>query len=176
MTASTTPKMIVTGRPLIRSLALIAATILCFVGSSRALGGEAKGTLTFKGTTLTLKFAYLVQGPDAVDPSHKIRRLVFAPIDLGPKLKACTKMSCTDGSVTEGMTVDLTGGPRLNYWVVLKGGRVQYSGTAEPSTLKTRIDEPAKLAGTLTIDDTAADGAKIQVEFDAALLKEFTTD
>jgi hypothetical protein len=74
------------------------------------------------------------------------------------------------------MTVDLNGGPRINYWVVLKGGLVQYSGTVEPSALKTKIDEPAKLAGSLTIDDAAADGAKVEVEFDAALLKEFTAD
>ncbi len=176
MTVNTTPQIIVTRRRLRCCLAVIAACTLCFAGSSRAQGGEAKGTLNFKGTALVLKFAYLVKGPDAVDPSNKIRRLIFSGTDLGPKLKACTKMSCTDSAVTEGMTVDLNGGPRINYWVALKGGLVQYSGTVEPSALKTKIDEPAKLAGTLTIDDAAADGAKVEVEFDAALLKEFTTD
>ncbi len=125
MTVNTTPQIIVTRGRLHRCLAVIAAGTFCFAGSSRALGGDAKGTLNFKGTTLVLKFAYLVKGPDAVDPNLKIRRLVFSATDLGPKLKACTKMSCTDGAVTEGMTVDLTGGPRINYWVALKGGRVQ---------------------------------------------------
>ena len=120
------PQTNFTRRRLRRYLAVIVAGTLSFAGLGRALGGEAKGTLSFKGTTLVLKFAYLVKGPDAVDPSTKIRRLVFSAADLGPKLKACTKMSWTDGAVTEGMTVDLTGGPRINYWVALKGGRVQY--------------------------------------------------
>ena len=66
---------------------MIVAGTLCCAGLSRALGGEAKGTLSFKGTTLVLKYAYLVKGPDAVDPNLKIRRLVFSAADLGPKLK-----------------------------------------------------------------------------------------
>jgi hypothetical protein len=155
---------------------MIAVGTACLALPSHAVGGEAKGTLSFKGTTLTLKYAYLVKGPDAFDASKKIRRVVLSTTDLGSKLQACTKMSCTDGTVTEGMTVDLDGGPRLNYWVALKDGHVQYSGSTQPPALKARTDEPAKLAGTLTIDDAAADGAKIDVEFDAALLKEFTTD
>ncbi len=159
-----------------RCLAVIAVGALCFFWPNRAIGGEAKGTLSFKSTILALKFAYLVQGPDAFDASQKIRRVVLSTTDLGPKLQACAKMSCTDGAVTEGMTLDLTGGSRLNYWVVLKGGHVQYSGTAELSALKARTDEPTKLAGTLKIDDAAADGAKIDVEFDSVLLKEFTTN
>ena len=69
MTVNTTPQIIVTRRRLRCCLAVIVACTLCFAGSSRALGGEAKGTLNFKGTTLVLKFAYLVKGPDAVDPS-----------------------------------------------------------------------------------------------------------
>ena len=30
------------------------------------------------------------------------------------------------------MTVDFDAGPRLNYWVVANGQKIQYSGTAKP--------------------------------------------
>ena len=82
-------------------------------------------------------------------------------------------MSCADDVVTEGMTVEFVGGPRLNYWVVLKGGRVQYSGTSEPDALTATTDEPGKLAGALKFDDTAANGPKVDVKFATQLLKEF---
>ena len=88
MTVNTRPQIIVTRRRFRRSLAVIAAGLLCFTGSSRALGGEAKGTLSFKGTTLVLKFAYLVKGPDAVEPNLKIRRLVFSADRSGPEAES----------------------------------------------------------------------------------------
>jgi hypothetical protein len=137
------------------------------------LAGSAKGTIVYKGTTATITHAYLVKGPDAMD-EKTIRRLVFTAGDLQPKLEACKAMSCTDGEVTEGMTLDLDGGPRVNYWVALKGQTVQYSGTAEPSTLATTTDEPGHMVGTFAVDATGAGGPKVNVQFDAPLLKEFT--
>jgi hypothetical protein len=70
------------------------------------------------------------------------------------------------------MTVDLDAGPRLNYWISLNDQRVQYSGTAMPVALKLTTDTPTRLAGKLTIDDTAAGGPKIDVDFDTPLVQE----
>ena len=154
------------------AVALLSATMM-FSLTFAAAAGEAKGTLTYKGTTAALKYAELVRGPDAVDPTTIIRRLVLSTSDLSAKLKACDTMSCADGLVTEGMTVEFVDGPRLNYWVALKGGQVQYSGTNEPDALTATTDEPDQLAGTLTFDDTAADGPKVDVRFAAQLVKEF---
>ncbi len=137
------------------------------------LAGSAKGTIAYKGTTATITHAYLVKGPDAFDDKKTIRRIIFTAGDLEPKLKACKAMSCSDGEVTEGMTLDLDGGPRINYWVALKGQTVQYSGTAEPSTLATTTDESGRIAGTFAVDATGAGGPKVNVQFDAPLLKEF---
>jgi hypothetical protein len=144
-----------------------------FVPPCRAGAGEAKGTLSYKGTTVTLKHAYLVKGPDAVDTTTIIRRLILSTADLEGKIKACKTMSCADREVTEGMTVELDGGPRLNYWVALKDGLLQYSGTEKIAALKTRTDAPGTLAGTLSLNATSADRPKVEVEFDAAMLKEF---
>jgi hypothetical protein len=43
------------------------------------------------------------------------------------------------------MTVDFDVSPRLNYWVVGNGQKVQYSGTAKPEeTLKLTTDTASK--------------------------------
>jgi hypothetical protein len=138
-----------------------------------ALAGSAKGTVAYKGTTATITHAYLVTGRDAVDPNKTIKRIVLVAGDLEPKLTACKAMSCTDGEVTEGMTLDLDGGPRVNYWVALKGQMVQYSGTADPATLKTTTDEAGRMGGTFVVDATGSGGPKVDVQFDAPLLKTF---
>jgi hypothetical protein len=148
------------------------ASALLVLAAGPARAGEAKGTLSHARGTVELKHAYFVKGPDAVDPAVKIRRLILSATDLGAKLGACTTMSCTDGEVTEGMTVDLDAGPRLNFWMAIKGGMVQYSGTEKLEVLSLRSDDPGKLAGKLVLDETGSGGPKVDVEFEATLLKE----
>jgi hypothetical protein len=156
--------------------ALASCVALGIASAASAADGSAKGMLTYKSkgapVTITLKHVWLVKGPDAVDPKKIIRKLIFAADDIGAKVAACKTMSCTDADLGSGMTVDLDAGPRLNYWVVLDGQRVQYSGTAKPEALKLTTDSPARLAGKLAIDDVAAGGPKIDVEFDTPLTQE----
>ena len=121
---------------------------------------------------MTLAHAYLVTGPDAVDAKKMIRRLILSGKDLGAKMRACQTMSCTDGEVTEGLVVDIDGGPRLNYWMAINEQKVQHSGTQRPAALKTGADQPRRLAGKLSFDDTPSGGPKVDVEFDAPLVKE----
>ena len=104
---------------------------------------------------MTIKHAYLVKGPDFVS-GKTIRRVVLSVADVGPKLSACTTMSCSDGGITEGMTIDFDAVPRLNYWFVGNNQLVQYSGTAEPASLKLTADTPQRLAGKWDYDDSAA--------------------
>jgi hypothetical protein len=139
-----------------------------------AFAGTAKGTLTHKGKTVALAHAYLLVGPDAIEPTIKIRRLILSANDLGAKLDACKTMSCTDGEVTEGLVVDIGSGPRLNYWMAISDQRVQHSDTEEPTSLAATTDDAKKLAGKLTIDDTPSGGPQVTVEFDAPLVKELT--
>ncbi|HEY7678035.1 MAG TPA: hypothetical protein VIG69_13250 [Candidatus Methylomirabilis sp.] len=154
---------------------LLAIALLVFPCSRVAAAeGEAQGTLSYKGTTVALKHAYFVKGPDAVEPKTIIRRLILSKDDLGAATRACNTMRCVSGGITEGMEVDFDAGPRLNYWVALNGGRLQYSGTARPPVVKLAGDDPKRLAGQLRIDDTAAGGPRVEVEFAATLLKEFT--
>jgi hypothetical protein len=99
---------------------------------------------------------------------------VFSATDIGAKLKACAKMSCTDGSVDEGMTIDLDNGPRINYWVALNGQRLQHSATQPASA--SRCDgqrcASASRAGSRSTSP-ASGGSKVDVQFDAPLAKAF---
>jgi hypothetical protein len=160
------------------TVGLFAATSAVGVAlfATLAHADTASGTISYQSKAgpiaISVKNVYFVKGPDAVS-GKTIRHLVFSSADLSAKIKGCAKMSCTDGDLNEGMTVDLDAGPRLNYWVVSNGQRVQYSGTAKPETLKLTTDTAQRIAGKLTIDDSGAGGAKASIDFDAALLKEF---
>ena len=149
--------------------------VLIFAGVVGAVGAadSATGRLDYKGRSAAFKFAWLVTGPSDMDPGATVRRVVLSGTDIGAKLQACKTFSCTDGTVMEGMTVDFTAGPRLNYWIVMNGQLVQYSGTAKPETFAPRANDPAHLAGRLAIDDTAAGGPKLDADFDVTVLKEF---
>src|SRR6185295_19730452 len=107
-------------RPLILAVFLLAA--------APSFAGETKGTLPHPKATVALKYSYFVKGPNSLDPKKTIRRLIFTGADIGAKIQACATMSCIDGALTEGVMVDLDQGSRLNYWMVLNGGLVQYSG------------------------------------------------
>jgi hypothetical protein len=150
----------------------LAAALALGAGSALAAGGTASGTVTYKGQTLNVKHAYLLKGPDVVEKDRTIRRVVLVPKDVGKNLEACTTMMCTQGEIEEGLSVDMDAGPRFGYWVGLKGGMVQYSGTARPVALAATAEEPNRLAGKLSIDDSDSGGPKIQVQFDAPLVKE----
>jgi hypothetical protein len=153
--------------------AVVAAAALALAGTALAAGNDAKGTIAYKNFNVALKYAWLVKGPDSMDPKKTIRKLVLSATDIGAKLAACASMSCADGSVTEGATVDFDSGPRLNYWMVVNGQKVQYSGTVVPSALAAKANDANHVAGRLTIDDAAMGGPKIDAEFDATVGKEY---
>ena len=154
-----------------------AVAIAVAFSNASAGAGEAKGTITYKSKAgaivVTIKHAYLVKGPDVVS-GKTIRRVVLSVADVAAKLSACGTMLCSDGDIGEGMTIDFDAGPRLNYWFVGNNQLVQYSGTAEPASLKLTADTSQRIAGRWDIDESAAGGPRVQIEFDAPLVKEVT--
>jgi len=156
---------------------IILATLAALLSGTVA-AEPASGTINYQSKSgpiaINVANVYLVKGPDAVS-GKTVRQLVFVPADIGAKLKACATLSCVSGLLNEGMTVDFDVSPLLNYWVVGNGQKVQYSGTAKPEeTLKLTTDTPEQMAGTLTIDDSKAGGAKVNVKFDAKTAKSFS--
>ncbi len=81
-------------------------------------------------------------------------------------------MSCMDSGLTEGLEISFDSGPRLNYWMVLNGQKIQYSGTLKPEVLAASASDAKRMAGKLAFDDAGAGGPQVDVEFDAALVKE----
>ncbi|MEP7184047.1 MAG: hypothetical protein ABI886_17865 [Betaproteobacteria bacterium] len=158
----------------LRALTLALAATFSLTAGIAAAGNEAKGTIAYKARTTALKYAWLVKGPDSMDPKTTIRMLILSADDIGAKLAACKTMSCAGGEVTEGMTVDFGAGPRLNYWVAVNGQKVQYSGTARPEVFAAKANDAGRLAGKLAIDDAAAGGPKFDAEFDVTVLKTLT--
>ena len=162
-----------------RTRLALGCTIVAAVAfaSASATAGEAKGTITYKDRSgpiaVIVKHAYLVRGPDYVS-GKTIRRVVLSVADVSAKLSACATMMCSDGDIGEGMTIDFDAGSRLNFWFVGNNQLVQYSGTADPATMKLTADTPQRLAGKWDFDGSAAGGPKVQVEFDAPLAKEIT--
>jgi len=136
----------------------------------------ANGVVTQSGRTATIRHAWLVVGPDAIDPKTTIRRIVFSATDIGAKIRACARMSCVDGSVEEGMTVDLDAGPRVAFWVALNGQRVQHSGTEKPAALAATASDGKRVAGRLAFDHSSSRGPKVDVQFDAPLAKTFAAN
>ena len=138
---------------------------------------KATGTLTYKGSkktfTIGFKHAYLVKGPDMFEEGKTVRRLVFTAMDFSATIKGAGALNGFDGSLMEGMIVELADGPRLNYWIVMNDQLVQYSGTVENAALKSTANTADHVAGKLKFDDSAAGGPTIDVEFDAPLLKAF---
>lgn len=149
----------------------IALLVVLLLAAPLASAGDAKGTVAYKGNTVELKYAYLVQTTDAMS-NAPMRRLILSSKDLGAKIASCAKMSCVDGDLGEGLEVDFAAGPRLNYWLVMNGQKVQYSGTEPKESFAATANDAKKVAGTLRFDKTGAGGPKVDVQFDAAFVKE----
>ena len=163
--------------PIMLTQRIVLAAIAAFL-SGAAAAEPASGTINYQSKAgpivINVANVYLVKGPDAVS-GKTLRELVFAPVDIGAKVQSCATISCVSGNLNDGMTVDFDAGPRLNYWVVANGQKVQYSGTAKPDeTLKLTADTADHLAGTLTIDDSKAGGPKVSIKFDAKTVKQFS--
>jgi len=155
----------------------MAVGLLAALSAGSAVAADsASGTIAYQSKSgplqVNVTHVYLVQGPDATT-GKTTRKLIFSASDLGGKIKSCQTMSCPDGSLDAGMTVDIDVGSRLNYWFAGNDQRVQYSGTTRRDALVLTTDSPQRVAGKLAIDDSAAGGVKASLSFDAALSKQY---
>lgn len=154
------------------------ANLLCIfiLASFQSADENARGNLRYKGPKsdfeVKFKYAYFVSGPDAFDSGKTIRRLIFTASDISDKLKSCENLRCGDRYM-DGIQFDLDAGRRLLYWMSLNKQLVQYSGTAENEALTLTTNTADKISGKLLVNDTAAGGPTVEVEFDAIILKAY---
>jgi hypothetical protein len=154
---------------LVVSAIWLATCALAFAGDS------ASGTITFKTGKCAVKYGWLVRGPDEMDPSKTVLRIYLSSVDVGAKIKACKTLSCADNALTDGAMVDFSDAQHLAYAVRLNGERLQYSGGTNGEAFTLTSSESNHLAGKLHIDDTAADGAKVDATFDLTLVNTFAS-
>jgi hypothetical protein len=158
---------------MVRLTSVVTMLVAFLLAPAVAAGADAKGSLAYKTLSAKLKYAWFIKGPYSVDPNKTVRQIVLAEKDIGAALQACGTMMCANGQVTEGVIVDFDVSSRLNYWIALNGQKVQYSGTVDPKAFAARANDADHIAGTLTIDNVAIGGPKVDAEFDVTLFKQF---
>lgn len=139
---------------------------------AQSASGEVAYVAKNKPVNLTVSNGQYLTGPDEMEASKTIRRLLFTSSDITTKVKSCQTLKCLDAEFI-GLQVDITDGPRLLYWLVLNNQMVQYSGTAQPKALTLTENSPGHVAGNLAIDDSKAGGPKINIKFDLKLNRAF---
>jgi hypothetical protein len=155
---------------------IVAASLLFLLAcgaSNGAPAGHASGSATFDKHSATIKYGWLVRGPDEFDHSKSILRIYLSSSDVGAKILACDSFSCADQSLLDGGYVDFSGASYTNYWFTLSGGHVQFSGGTNATAFALTTNQPNHLAGTVRIVDSSFHGAKLVAEFDLTLLKTF---
>jgi hypothetical protein len=155
-----------------RTVLGVAATVLALSAVVLA-ADQASGSVNFKTFTGAVKYAWLVRGPDEMNPSKTVLRIYLSSTDIGAKIKACKTLSCADGALVDGAMVDYSDARHLAYAVRLNGERAQYSGGTDGDAFKLSTNKPDHLAGKLHIDDIAAGGAKVDADFDLTLANTF---
>jgi hypothetical protein len=134
--------------------------------STAALAADrVSGTVNFKTYAAAVKYAWLVRGPDEMDASKTVLRIYLSSADIGAKIKACKTLSCADSALEDGAMVDYSDARHLGYAVRLNGERVQYSGGTNGDAFTLSTNKPDHLVGKLHIDDSAADGARVEVSW-----------
>lgn len=147
-----------------------------------AFAGDAKGTVKYehKGKTRTaeFKYAYLVTGPNAINPSKITRQFFFSSADIGAAIQKCQTLSYCAGEVMPTglavLWVDVgapTDNDSLMFSIGFKGADEQFMSGSTPRTgLKATADTATRLAGKLTVKSPSVTA---EVQFDTQLFKEF---
>ena len=160
-----------------KSLRNILCVLAIWLGASTlALAGDsASGAISFKAAKGTVKYGFLVRGPDEMDPSKTVLRLYLSSVDIGAKIKAAKTFSDADSALEDGAMVDFSDARHLGYAVRLNHELLQYSGGTDGKAFTLTTNKPDHLAGKVHIDDSASGGAKVDATFDLTLVKTFTS-
>lgn len=160
---------------------VVGMTFILGVGGV-AMASDAKGTLKYehngKTRTAEVKYAYLVEGPNAVEPTKITRQLFFSTADIGDAIKACQTLSyCAADSLSKGLAVlwvdvgSPTDNNSLTFSIGFKDAEEQFMlGSTPRSGLKATTDTATRLAGKLTVKSPSLTA---DVQFDTSLFKEF---
>ena len=155
---------------------ILVVSAISLATSTLVLAGDsASGTISFKAAKATVKYGFLVRGPDEMDPGKTVLRLYLSSVDIGARIKAAKTFSDADNALEDGAMVDFGDARHLAYAARLNHELVQYSGGTDQEAFTLTTNKPDHVAGKVHIDDTASGGAKVDANFDLTLLKSFTS-
>ncbi len=154
---------------------LIAALFLALVAPSVAAAdpgsGEAIGTIQYEGRTVTLKHAYLIAGDNF---GSKVRKVILSAVDIGDRIAAADSLSSASGKLREGIAFEFDETlPFVGYWMAIDDQSVQVSAPIDRAVFTTTTSTADRIVGKVAFDKSGAGGPRVEVSFDAALLKEF---
>ena len=167
---------------------LVATTLAAVTGCAFA-ADRASGTVAHPPTSVEIKYAYLVRGPDVYfdtgangdlyDPKNPtMLRIILSNTDIGAEIKACVNLSCATDALKDGIYVDYANAKAapqdLPYQIRLsQGDDNKSSSVAKIDALSLSSTAPDHLAGKLHID--FADMWKADADFDLTLFMTFKT-
>jgi len=150
---------------------IAALLTLSTLAAHAAVGsGQASGTLVHKGKTVVLKYAYFIKGTNMGFP---LRQVVLSTTDIGPAMAADSSLLTAGDRLREGIMVCVDAGKMLRYWMAISDQTEQVSTMFPAKEFAASANDANRIAGRLIFDHTRSGGPKVDVEFDAGLLKEF---
>lgn len=153
---------------------VVTTAMLLAISTLASAADKVSGSVTLKTTVSAVKYAFLVRGPDEMNTGKTLLRIYRSSADIGTKIKACKTRHCADVTLDDGAMVDFSDASHLNYSVKLNGQRTQYSSANDDNAFTLATHTTDHLVSKLPIDDSAADGATIDVDFDLTLANIFT--
>ena len=156
--------------PLDRTLTAAVLTLSALAAHAAVGPGQANGTIAHKGKTVVLKHAYYVTGTNMGFP---LRQVVLSATDIGPAMAADDSLLTAGNRLREGIIVYIDEGKMLRYWMAISDQTEQVSTMFPAKEFTATANDAKRVAGKLAFDHTRSGGPKVDVEFDARLLKEF---
>jgi hypothetical protein len=151
---------------------------------------KATGTFACDAKPITVKFGWLVRGPnvtyqsakrlpDLYDPKGKtMLRIYFSDTDVGTALKSCKNLSCTREAIDNGFMIDFADPadlPQLPYRAWIAGADAKCNSLIEPSALQLTTNKPDHLAGKLHFSEMG-DTVTADVDFDLQVVSTVKTE
>lgn len=154
------------------------------LASVAAAADKADGKFACDGQSITVKYGWLVRGPNATynsekdlpdiyDPKGKtMLRIYFSDTDVGSAIKACKNLSCTKDAIKNGFMIDVADPkdlPELPYRMWITEGDAKCNSMIKPSALQLSTNQPDHVAGKLHLSEMGGNDTA-DVDFDLRVI------
>lgn len=168
----------------------LALTAVFAVSSVAAAADKTDGKFACDGQSITVKYGWLVRGPNATynsgkglpdlyDPKGKtMLRIYFSDTDVSSDIKACKNLSCTKDAIKNGFMIDVADPkdlPDLPYLMWIAEGDAKCNSMIKPAALKMSANQPDHVAGKLHLSEMGGNDTA-EVDFDLRVIVTVKTE